>query len=57
MTGYIRGDDRRALGHSTPVEWAVRILTGLSILALALVLIVTFFGVIRLEAPAWSSLP
>ena len=46
MTGYLRGDDRRALAHSTPVEWAVRVLTGLSILSLAIVLIVTFAGVI-----------
>ncbi len=46
MTDISRGDDRRALAHSTPVEWAVRVLTGLSILALALVLAVTFIGVI-----------
>ncbi|AXS42303.1 TRAP transporter small permease [Breoghania sp. L-A4] len=36
----------RGLAHSTPVEWAVRALTLLSSIALAILLIATFAGVI-----------
>ncbi|PHP65961.1 hypothetical protein CSC94_16730 [Zhengella mangrovi] len=46
MSGYTSGEDNRGLAHSTPVEWAVRLLTTLSAASLAVVLIVTFIGVI-----------
>lgn len=37
---------KQGLAHSTPVEWALRSLTSLSAVALAIVLVMTFVGVI-----------
>lgn len=39
-------ETRHGLAHSTPVEWAVRALTALSAVALTVLLIATFTGVI-----------
>lgn len=39
-------DDRRGVAHSTPVEWAVRTLTALSSVALVILLVATFAGVV-----------
>lgn len=46
MTDETAANKPHALAHSTGVEWAVRILTLLSSLALALLLVATFAGVV-----------
>src|SRR5690606_7400042 len=46
MTDASSTQKQRGLSHSTPVEWAVRFLTSLSAIALAIILVTTFVGVI-----------
>ena len=46
MSGYTSGDTQGGLAHSKPVEWAVRLLGALSAISLAVVLLVTFAGMV-----------
>jgi TRAP-type C4-dicarboxylate transport system permease small subunit len=58
MTDVPATEKKRGLSHSTPVEWAVRSLTSLSAIALAIILVTTFVGVIMryfFQAPILGS--
>lgn len=46
MTDAPTTEKKQGLSHSTPVEWAVRSLTALSALALVVILVTTFVGVV-----------
>jgi TRAP-type C4-dicarboxylate transport system permease small subunit len=46
MTDVPATEKKQGLSHSTPVEWAVRSLTSLSGIALAVILVTTFVGVV-----------